>query len=229
MRKLTPLLLVLIAAARSSAGEPDEKGLEIIAAAKVATGGTAWDAIQVWHETGHVLLPSGEAFRYEHWADFQSLKTRNESGQGSERRYGIFDGHAAYESKNQNFEPRTELDAKLMEFGAYIVCYGFFFPKRFEASFRFEGTRTDHGVPYDVVRVAPTGLYPIDVWVDQKNHRIFRVAYSDGHHTDFSDYRTVGGVTVPFHSADAGVGTARTDSIAFEPAGSISFSLAREQ
>jgi hypothetical protein len=188
----------------------------------------AWDAIHIWHETGRALLPSGEASRYEHWADFPSLKIRNESVQESARHYIIFDGQAAYELTNQNFEPRRELDSKMMRFGAYVACFGFFFPERFQASFRFDGTRTDHGVPYDVVRVAPTGLDPIDVWVDQRNHRIFRVAYSDGQHTDFSDYRTVGGVTVPFLSVDGGA-TARTDSIAFEPAGSISFSLACEQ
>jgi hypothetical protein len=164
MRKLTPLLLVLIAAACSSAAKSDQKGIEIIAAAKMATGGTAWDGIHIWHETGQALLPSGEASRYEHWADLPSLKTRNESVQDSVRQYSIFDGQAAYESTNQNFEPRNKLDSKMMRFGACVACFCFFFPKRFQASFRFDGTRTDHGVPYDVVRVTPTGLDSIDVW-----------------------------------------------------------------
>jgi hypothetical protein len=229
MRKLTPLLLLLAAAACSLSAESDHKGAEIIAAAKSATGGSAWDAIHIWHETGHALLSSGEASRYEHWADLPSLKTRNASVQGSELHYSIFDGEAAYESTSGNFEPRSALDVKTMRGGAYIACFGFFFPNRFPASFRFDGTRTDHGVPYDVVTVAPRGLDSIDVWVDQKSHRLFRVVYAGGQfHTDLSDYRTVGAITVPFLSIDNDA-TIQTDSIAFEPAGSTSFSLAAER
>src|SRR5882724_8830709 len=120
MGKLTPLLLVLVASACSSSAESDQKGVEIIAAAKMATGGTAWDAIHIWHETGHAL--SGEASRYEHWADLPSLKTRNESVQKSGLHYSIFDGQAAYESTNHNFEPRSEMDVNMMKGGAYVAC-----------------------------------------------------------------------------------------------------------
>jgi hypothetical protein len=226
MRKLMPLLLVLVAAACASPAESDHKGAEIIAAAKTALGGSAWDAIHIWHETGHALLPSGEAGRYEHWAELPSLKTRNASAQGTELHYSIFDGEAAYQSTNRDFEPRSALDVKVMRGGAYIACFGFFFPNRFPASFRFDGARIDRGVPYDVVTVSPTGLDSIDVWVDQKSHRIFRVVYAGGQfHADLSDYRTVGAVTVPFLSVGDGA-TIQTDSIVFEPAGSTSFSLA---
>src|SRR5215469_146030 len=110
MGKLRRLLLLFVAASCSCSGEPDRKGAEIIAAAKMATGGNAWDAIQIWHETGHTVSPSGKATRYEHWADLRSLKTRNASVQESEVHYSIFDGQAAYESSNPNFDPRSELD-----------------------------------------------------------------------------------------------------------------------
>jgi hypothetical protein len=227
MCKLTPLLLALVAAACSSSAESDYKGAEIMASAKTALGGSAWDAIHIWHETGHALLPSGETRRYEHWADMSSLKTRNASVVGTELHYSIFDGEAAYESTTPNFEPRSALDVKVIKGGAYISCFGFFFPNRFPASFRFDGIRIDHGVPYDVVTVSPTGLDSIDVWVDQKNHHIFRVV-SGQFHTDLSDYRIVGAVTIPFLSVGDGV-TIQTDSIAFERAGSTSFSLAAER
>jgi len=229
MRKLMSLVLVLTAASCSSSAEPDHKGADIIAAAKTATGGSAWDAIYIWHEAGHVISSSGESSQYEHWADLPSLKTLNASVQGSELHYMIFDGQAAYESTNRNFEPRSALDLKIIRGGAYLACFGFFFPNRFPASFRFDETRTDHGVGYDVVTVSPTGLDSIDVWVDQKTHRIFRLVHSGGQfHTDLSDYRTVGAVTVPFLSIDEEA-TIQSDSVAFEPAGSTSFSLAAER
>jgi hypothetical protein len=226
MRKLTTLLLALVAAGCSSSAELDHRGPEIIAAAKTAVGGSSWDTIHIWHETGHALLPSGETSRYEHWADLPSLKTRNASVQGTGSQYSIFDGETAWQSTNSDFEPRSAVDVKMMRYGAYIACFGFFFPNRFPASFRFNGTHTDHGVRHDVVTVTPAGLDSIDVWVDQKSHRIFRVVYGGGpYHADFSDYRTVGAVTVPFHSVDGGAAI-QTDSITFEPAGSTSFSLA---
>jgi len=227
MHKLVPLLMLWIAAACSASPESDQKGAEIIAAAKTASGGSAWDTIHVWHETGHTLLPSGETSRYEHWADVPSLKTRNASIQGSSSQYGIFDGETAWVSTNSNFEPRSGLDAKAMRRGAYIACFGFFFPNRFPAEFRFDGIRTDHGVAYDVVTVSPTGLDHIDVWIDPKSHRVFRVAYAEGQ-ADLSDYRTVGAVTVPFRLTTSGI-TVQTDSIAFERVGSVSFSLAAAQ
>jgi hypothetical protein len=228
MHKLTPLLLVLLAVSCGPA-ESDQKGAEIVAAAKTATGGNAWDAIHIWHETGHALLPSGEATQYEHWADLQSLKTRNRNVRKSGLHFSIFDGQAAYQSTNSNFEPRSELDANMMRGGAYIACFGFFFPNRFPASFRFDGTRIDHGIPYDVVKVSPAGLDAMDLWVDQQSHRIFRVADAQGRfRVDFSDYRAVGTVTLPFMSMSDG-DTVETDSIVFEPAGSTSFSLAPEQ
>jgi hypothetical protein len=222
------VLLLVSAVACSDSQESALKGAEIMTAAKTATGGGAWDAIHVWHETGHALLPAGEATRYEHWADLPSLKTRNASVQGTEWHYSIFDGEAAYESTSRDFEPRSALDVKSMRAGAYVACFGFFFPNRFPASFRFDGTRIERGVPYDVVAVSPTGLDSIDVWVDQNSHYIYKVVYAGGQYeTDFSDYRTVGAVTVPFLSLDNG-SRIQTDSIAFEPAGSTSFALPAE-
>ncbi len=227
MHRLTPLLLVLVAASCSSLAEADQKGAGIIAAAKTATGGNAWDAIHIYHDTGRLLLRSGEAGQYEFWTDLQSLKTRNRSVGKFGPHFTIFDGQAAYQSTNPNFEPRRELDVKTMRAGAYLGCFGFFFPNRFEAEFRFDGTRTDHGVSYDVVRVYPKGMDSIDVWVDRRSHRIFRLVHGQNH-TDLSDYRQVGTVTVPFIAGDDDY-TLQADSIVFEPAGSTSFSLAAER
>ena len=229
MRKLTLLLLALAAASCSAAAESDQKGAEIIAAAKAATGGNAWDNIQIWHETGHALLPSGESTRYEHWADLHSLKTRNLSIGESGTQYTVFDGQAAYQSSNSSFRPRSELNGATMKYGAYVACFGFFFPQRFEASFHFKGTHTDHDASYDVVTVSPAGLDSVDVWVDQKTHRISRYVYANGRfQTVLSDYRHVGAVSVPFTSVDGG-SRIQTDSIAFESEDSAIFSLEREQ
>ena len=229
VRTLTFVVFLLTVGACSSSAGSNEGGIQVIAAAKSAMGGSAWDDIQIWHETGRTISPSGEVTRYEHWSDFQSLKTRNQSIRVSEAQYSIFDGHSAYISANANFKPRSELDANMMREGAYLACFGFFFPRRFSATFMLTGTRIDRGTRYDVVRVSPDGLEATDIWINHESHLIFRMDYGQGQfHTEFSNYRKVGAVTMPFVLKDSSI-EARTESITFEPTGSTSFTMPEEQ
>ena len=198
----------------------------IIDRAKAATGGKAWDEITIWHEVGEATSATGQKSRYEHWQDFHSLATRNIGG--GEMDHMIFDGHEAYGCPNPACQPPRPLDATSLKGGAYQVAYGFFFPDRFPASFQYQGSRVDHGVHYDVVKVSPTNLDPFEIWIDPTTHLIYRFADASGRfQTDFSDYRRVGGVTVPFTEVSSGA-KVHTESITFEPAGTVSFSLSPE-
>jgi len=208
------------------AGCASEEATAIIERAKAATGGKAWDQIAIWHEVGEVTSATGEKSRYEHWQNFHSLATRNIGG--GEMDHMIFDGHEAYGCPNPACDPPRPLDATLLKGGAYQVGYGFFFPDRFPASFQYEGSRVDHGVHYDVVKVSPTNLDPFEIWIDSTTHLIYRLADpSRRFQWDLSDYRRVGSVTVPFTEVSSGA-TVHTESITFEPAGSVSFSLSAE-
>ena len=197
-------------------------GTDIIALAKTATGGQAWDRIEVWHETGTVSS-GGAVSRYEHWTDLRSLATRN--GVTSSPAYMMFDGRAAYRCMNTECNPTTEAESAAIRSGEYVAGFGFFFPDRFPAEVHSGGTRHEHGSQFDVVEVSPVGLDSIELWVDHNTHYILRIVYGRGQfHTDFSDYRRVtGGVTVPFVGIDA-QSLVKTETVRFEHAGVVSFS-----
>src|SRR5689334_1745769 len=95
----------------------DERGLQIIALAKLATGGKAWDEIEIWHERGQVISASGETSNYEHWGDLRSLRTLNVSTARSH--YMVFDGREAYTCENPRCEPRREIAPNVIQSGAY--------------------------------------------------------------------------------------------------------------
>jgi hypothetical protein len=210
-----------IALTSCSGSDDAATGAQIIAQAKTAMGGVAWDQIRIWHERGQATGPSGEVVEYEHWGDLHTLGTRNRNPSGSS--YLVFDGHAGYGCADAGCVSRTVLDPQGMRFGGYLGGFGFFFPDRFPASFDYQGVRTDHAVRYDVVKVTPVGLHPVEIWVDQRTHHVCRLVFAGGSmRTELSDYRQVGGVRVPFVTRESGA-TMRTSSVQFDPPDEVAF------
>src|SRR5262249_41994555 len=104
-------LLAWVLTACTGPAEPDKKGVELIAQAKAATGGDAWDRIEIWHETGRATSPDIGTVRYEHWHDAQSLSTRNvRSDLGGAMHYVLFNGKESYQSTDAEFHDRTPID-----------------------------------------------------------------------------------------------------------------------
>ena len=199
-----------------------KQGSDIIALAKAASGGEAWDRIEIWHETGTVSSDAGPS-QYEHWTDLRSLATRN--GAASAPAYMMFDGRVAYQCANMECNPMTDAESAAIKSGEYVAGFGFFFPDRFPAEVHSGGTRHGNGSKFDVVEVSPVGFDSIELWIDHDTHYISRIVYGRGQfRTDFSDYRRViGGVTVPFVGVD-GQSVLKTETVRLEIAGAISFS-----
>jgi hypothetical protein len=191
------------------------KGAHVIAQAKAATGGDAWNRIRIWHERGQASAPQGESFEYEHWGDLHTLRVRNTHP--SRPNYMVFDGNVGYACADAECSRRTPLEGVAMKTGVYLASYGYFFPDRFPASFEHRGVRVDGAVHYDVVRVRPTGFDAVELWVDQNTHYVSRLVQEPaGERTDLSDYRPVGAVLVPFVSRVAGL-TVQVSTVRFDP------------
>lgn len=217
--RIASIVAVAVVTAACDPADSARRGEELIAQAKASMGGAAWDQIEVWHEIGNVVTPSGASYRYEHWGDFRSLATRNQ-GENSAL---VFDSLAVYLCTASGCTPKGDDVSKAFEEGAFTAAFGYFFPQRFPLTYWYTGTEEVNGIAFDVVRVSPAGRRPFDVWLDQSTHYVARVVLSDGVTTsEFSDYRKVGKVSVPFVTADQGV-IVRADSIGFAPAGSVSF------
>jgi hypothetical protein len=213
------LLMSLLATIATASPDQNERGRQIVAMAKAASGGKGWDSLEVMHDTGQTILKSGQVSRYEHWGDLRNLRTRAFSGTG----HMVFDGHVAVYCETPGCESPKTLDHAVLMGGAYLNCFGFFFPNRFAASFDYKGTRTEGGVAFDVVEVSPAGLASVEIWISRDSHLILRLLNADGR-TDLSDYRKVNGIMIPFVEVIDGV-TIKTETVKFEAANAANFSL----
>jgi hypothetical protein len=214
------LLMSLLLAAECNSAAADERGLHLIAMAKAASGGAAWDRLEIMHDAGKAIRENGVTFRYEHWSDLRTLSGRAHSRAGDM----IFDGRVAYECQTVTCDSMTKLDSGEIGAAAYVNAFGFFFPSRFPASFRYKETRVDGGTLYDIVEVSPTNLEALDLWVNHHSHLISRAAFAHGQSVRFSDYRKVSGVMVSFTQVSEGV-TLKSETVKFEAVGAVSFSL----
>ncbi len=65
-----------------------------------------------------------------------------------------------------------------------------------------DGTRRSHGKKYDLVTVTPPGGRSMTLWLNARNHLLYRIDQLDSdHHKDitfFSDYQKIDGVQIPF-------------------------------
>lgn len=223
MRYLSAMGAVgVIALTACSDPQAQAKGAAIVAAAKAATGGSAWDEIEIWHERGE-FHPAGQqqSMRFEHWGDLRTLKARNMNS--AHARYMLFDGRSVYFCTNPECDPAEMMDGKIVRSGEYRVAYGFYFPERFPATFEYDRSQTEGDRTFDIVKVSPVDLEPLELWIDRATHRIARTIYQGGStRADYSSYRKVGSVVVPFVIEENG-SIVRTESVTFEPGDSVRF------
>jgi hypothetical protein len=177
------------------------KADSLIAAAKQAMGGAAWDKVVTWHETGKVT-GGGLSGTYDSWADLPTLRNSNTYVLGPSSGGSGWDGKRAWtmdSTKEVRVETSGEAVAQAVQ-DAYRSQYGFFFPDRFHSQREYTGQKSADGKTYDVVKVTPQGAEPFEAWFDPTNHRVEReVQLTGGQPQTFilSDFASSGGLLVP--------------------------------
>ena len=84
---------------------------------------------------------------------------------------------------------------------AYVTSYGLWKPDHGGAVVALETSRVDAGRHYDVVKVTLPGTPPFDLWLDASSHLPARMVSTVGRstsQTQWSDYRAVAGLQVPY-------------------------------
>jgi hypothetical protein len=193
---------VVFAGQGSAAPDPTAEADAILAHAKAASGGGAWDRLQGWHERGVIVRRDGQV-DYEAWIDMRDLAIVNtRTADGATVVHGS-DGRASWiidPAGGVRFDT-TSNGLAASRRNAYFSIFGYFFPKRFAAQRVYVGPQVSGGVTYDVVRVTPADGSPMELWIDRATHRIGALVDPDKAHPMIallSDYRPVGGVMVPF-------------------------------
>jgi hypothetical protein len=242
LRRLAAALALAAAAALPSAGQARPKpalqgysrdAQRVLAAARAASGGSGWNLLRGWHETGHE-----GAQHYEAWFDTlrygMRIETRDAAGAVSAQG---FNGQGFWRispaGQSSGVDDRAEVAQART--AAFLGASGFFYTGRFDAHGELAGVRQAHGRAFDVVRVQPWDGAPCELWFDRASHLLARIVSRSGAQavtTELSDYRKVGPIRVAFHVTVQGPGPAvtqdrRLDAVVFSVPDRALFSLPR--
>lgn len=192
--------LVLLLAPHAQAATPDG----LIAAARTASGGPAWDRITTWHEHGEAKA-GGLAGTYESWTDLPTGRGANTFNLGPATGAQGYDGHVSW-STDSSGQVRIETSAEAIaaaKQSAYLSAWGIFFPHRFPATIAPAAPHTEAGITYEAIRVTPAGAEPLELWFDPKTHLVAREVQLTGtqpQSTLLGRYTAVNGITIPFET-----------------------------
>jgi hypothetical protein len=172
----------------------------LIAAARAATGGAAWDRLGVLHE--HFSLTAGGIEgAAELWADpfhtrfalrYALGPDRGGEGWGEQGDWNLDWGGRVHRDDGA--------DSSAARAGAIWQSFAFLFPERNGIAIHPAGRRSDGaGGMFQAVRLAPRGGSSIELWLDAHTALPHRLIVKGAPETvvSFEDYRAIGGLTLP--------------------------------
>lgn len=199
-RIIGALLCVSSFAGAGEARAPASKAEAVLAAAKRATGGVAWDKPQGCTEEG---THGDGAVNYRTRFSLRDYGMRIDSERGGQKRAMGFNGKARWQAGGDGKVNILTDPASIGEgiVTNYLSINGFFFPKRFPAEVRYVRAAQEGDRQFDVIEIAPKGGRPLEVWFDGRTHLIQRVVDTHGTpavRVEASDYRRSGGLVVAY-------------------------------
>jgi hypothetical protein len=184
------------------AANPAANPTDVLAAAKAASGGAAWDA----HKTLHTLVSlraggyTGEA---ERWSEMLTGRSYMRFELGPMAGVMGFDGKVAWtmEPSGQTRVLDVDTDAQLAMNAAYRDQLAFWFPDRHPAKIVYKGRSPADGADFDVIGVTPEGGREFELWVNTDTKMIERMVEHEAIATRteiYMDWRDVQAVKIPF-------------------------------
>lgn len=177
--------------------------MTFLSRAKEAAGGDALERVRSLHVQARLTV-LGVVGPGDEWDDLTTGHFVQSASLGPLSVRQGFDGKNAWTQDATGLAHLTDSgnDISTAVTQAYTTSYSYFFPQRLPGTTAFTGKKVLGNNTYDVIRALPRGGYPIDLWFDSSTHLLGRevVAFSPSRSaiTDFSDYRTVDGVVLPF-------------------------------
>jgi hypothetical protein len=175
---------------------------QVLAAARQATGGDAWRTIASLHETG-TLHSGGRTGAIESWDDVRTGRFTTRDTLPPAGSADGFDGIAPWHRGRSGIAYQLgDVDARLnAQNAAYRTARAYWFADRHDAVIAEEPPRTEGTRHFTVLRIMPEGGRAFTLWIDAATHLIDRTVEQQAEDlvvTRFSDYRPVGGITLPF-------------------------------
>jgi hypothetical protein len=201
-RLFTTTLLTFLFLPATAARAEDPRAL--LARAKEAAGGSAWDRVETLHSKVR-LAASGLSGTAESWEDVLTGRFLETFTLGPVTGAEGFDG-----TVNWEIDPSgtvTVSDSGDSREGtadeAYRRSVSYWYPNRHKAEILDSGERREGGRTFRVLRITPEGGRPFDLWLDAATllaDRTVERRSNEVRTTRYSDYRTVEGIRLPFAS-----------------------------
>ena len=183
-------------------GAPTPDPATVLAQAKAASGGAAWDALRTEHSKV-AILTGAIAGSAERWSEFATGRSALVYTIGPVSGAAGFDGKAAW-SQDASGKSQVDTDEAARELAvnaAYRDRLAFWFPERAPARIAYKERAEADGAWFDVIRITPEGGRPFELWINTETRLIERMVEREGQATRtelYSDLRDVSGVKIPF-------------------------------
>ena len=193
--------LLLASAAGAVAADPQD----ILARAKAASGGAAWDAVRTIHSKVRVAT-GGITGTAESWEDVRAGRFVDTYVFGPATGAEGYDGAKKWSQDSSGAVTFSDSgDAREGSVNeAYRRSLSYWYPDRRQAAIENAGERRDGDQAertFHVLRITPAGGRPFEIWIDAATFLIDRTvekAAKETRTTFFSDYREVNGLKLPF-------------------------------
>ncbi|MGA0606449.1 hypothetical protein ACO2Q0_10655 [Phenylobacterium sp. VNQ135] len=162
---MTPMALAAalsLLAPAAALGQVSPDAARVLAQARSASGGAAWDRL-----TGSWERGTHGPVRYETALDFRRLAFRFENTVAGQVRVHAFDGEQVWDAAPGQ-APKVSRDPEAVREAittAYVSNNGHFFPQRFPSR---AVLRIGVDPAFDVVEIEPAGGRAFELWFDRK-------------------------------------------------------------
>jgi hypothetical protein len=191
-------MLMSVAFTRAAQNNP----LDILAKAKHASGGAAWDSLGSVL-TRMTIITGGLKGTAASWEDIRTGRGLTRFELGPMTGAQGFDGLAGWTQDSSKQVKPDEGEAAVQEAvnNAYRRSLAYWFPERWGGRIDYAGLKEEMTRCFHVIEIMPKGGRVFTIWIDAASFlfdRIVEKAAVDVQTTFFSDYRDIAGVKVPF-------------------------------
>lgn len=210
------LIVISVLAIIAAASLAQETAEGVLAKAKQASGGPAWDKVTSVH-TKFAIAAGGLQGTGESWEDVRAGRSLQSFQLGPYSGAEGFDGQTAWTqdpSKHAHAEEGDDAKAAAAN-DAYRRTMAYWYAERWGGQVEYAGPKEDGGRKFQVLGITPRGGRPFELWLDGRTwlpDRQVEKRNQETRTTYFSDYRDVSGLKVPFSSRSTN-GEVRYDQV----------------
>ncbi len=174
----------------------------VLAEARVASGGRAWDRVKSLR-IRYAVRVDGRSGTIDDLEDVATGRFVTREVLPAHTSADGFDGVSVWTRGRSGVSYALgDEDARLGAVDdSYRVERGWWYPERTPSSTEDVGSRRDGTGVFNLIRITPEGGRPFTLWMNRKTHLIDRYVERVAERletTRFADYRRVGGVLLPF-------------------------------